>query len=96
MFPDGLVQSFRELLAKLRGNPGLRLRRRFGCRMNNQFRLVFHGLFRRIAHDRNNTFETGLMQCSCNRFARLAMDRASVNSRMVRKVYHNSVQLHPF
>jgi len=31
---------------------------------------------------------TAVAQCSCNRFARLAMDRAGVNSRMVGKAYH--------
>jgi len=35
-----------------------------------------------------NAQGTNVAQCSCNRFARLARDRASVNSRMVGKVYH--------
>ena len=35
-----------------------------------------------------NVQGTSVAQCSCNRFARLARDRAGVNSRMVGKVYH--------
>ena len=35
-----------------------------------------------------NAQGTSVAQCSCNRFAHLARDRAGVNSRMVGKVYH--------
>jgi len=35
-----------------------------------------------------NAQGTSVRECSCNRFARLARDRAGVNSRMVGKAHH--------